>query len=42
MADGLDKIQKQPIEIHRLVRATLRGIHYAESNRQESVRSIMK
>lgn len=38
----LEKIQKQPDEIHRLVRATLRGIQYAKSNRQESVRSIMK
>jgi ABC-type nitrate/sulfonate/bicarbonate transport system substrate-binding protein len=38
----LDKIQKQPDEIQRLVRATLRGIHFAKSNKQESVRSIMK
>ena len=38
----LEKIQKQPEEIQRLVRATLRGIHYAKTNRQESVRSIMK
>jgi ABC-type nitrate/sulfonate/bicarbonate transport system substrate-binding protein len=38
----LDKIQKQPDEIQRLVRATLRGIHFAKSNKQESVRSITK
>jgi ABC-type nitrate/sulfonate/bicarbonate transport system substrate-binding protein len=38
----LDRIQKQPLEIHRMVRATLRGIHFAKSNRQDSVRSIMK
>jgi ABC-type nitrate/sulfonate/bicarbonate transport system substrate-binding protein len=38
----LEKIQKQPDEIQRLVRATLRGIQFAKSNKQESVRSIMK
>lgn len=38
----LDKIQKQPDEIQRLVRATLRGIQFAKGNKQESVRSIMK
>jgi len=38
----LEKIQKQPDEIQRLVRATLRGIQYAKSNREESIRSIMK
>ena len=38
----LDKIQKQPDEIARLVRATLRGIQFAKSNKEESVRSIMK
>ncbi|MGE5220431.1 MAG: ABC transporter substrate-binding protein [Chloroflexota bacterium] len=38
----LERIQKQPQEIQRMVRATLRGIHYAKSHRQESVRSIMK
>ncbi len=38
----LDRIQKQPLEIQRLVRATLRGIHFAKKNRQDSVRSIMK
>ena len=37
-----DKIQKQPDEIQRLVRATLRGIQFAKSNKLESVRSIMK
>jgi len=38
----LDKIHKQPDEIQRLVRATLRGIQLAKNNRQESVRSIMR
>ena len=38
----LDKIQRQPDEVQRLVRATLRGIQFAKSNKQESVRSIMK
>jgi len=38
----LEKIQKQPDEVQRLVRATLRGIQFAKSNKQESVRSIMK
>ena len=38
----VEKIHKQPDEIQRLVRATLRGIQYAKSNKQESVRSIMK
>ena len=38
----LEKIQKQPDEIRRLVRATLRGIQFAKSNKQETVRSIMK
>jgi NitT/TauT family transport system substrate-binding protein len=38
----LEKIQKRPEEIRRLVRATLRGIQYARANRQESIRSIMK
>jgi len=38
----LEKIHKQPDEIQRLVRATLRGIQLAKSNRQEAVRSIMK
>jgi len=39
---GLEKIHKQPEEIQRLVRATLRGIHLAKANKQEAVRSIMK
>jgi len=38
----IEKIQKQPDEIQRLVRATLRGIQIAKSNKQDSVRSIMK
>jgi len=38
----LEKIHKQPDEVQRLVRATLRGIQFAKSNKQESVRSIMK
>jgi ABC-type nitrate/sulfonate/bicarbonate transport system substrate-binding protein len=38
----IEKIQKQPDEIQRLVRATLRGIQFAKNNKQESVRSIMK
>jgi ABC-type nitrate/sulfonate/bicarbonate transport system substrate-binding protein len=38
----LEKIQKQPDEIQRLVRATLRGIRYAKDNKPEAIRSIMK
>jgi ABC-type nitrate/sulfonate/bicarbonate transport system substrate-binding protein len=38
----LEKIQKQPMKCSGLVRATLRGIQFAKSNKQESVRSIMK
>ena len=38
----LETIQRQPDEIQRLVRATLRGIQFAKTNRQESVRSIMQ
>jgi len=38
----LEEIQKQPGEIRRLVRASLRGIQYAKANQRESVRSIMK
>ena len=38
----LERIRKQPDEIQRLVRATLRGIQYAKTNRQESVKAIMK
>ena len=33
--------RKQPDEVQRLIRATLRGIHYARSNKQESVKAIM-
>jgi NitT/TauT family transport system substrate-binding protein len=42
LSTRMEKIQKQPDEIRRLVRATLRGIQFAKSNRPESVRSIMK
>lgn len=38
----LEKIQKQPDEIRRLVRTTLRGIQYAKKNERESVQSITK
>ena len=38
----LDKIKKQPDEIQRLVRATLRGIQLAKGNKPEAVQSIMK
>jgi ABC-type nitrate/sulfonate/bicarbonate transport system substrate-binding protein len=38
----VEKIQQQPDEIQRLVRATLRGIRYAKDNKAEAVRSIMK
>ena len=38
----LEKIQKQPDEVQRLVRATLRGIQFAKANKQETIRSIMK
>ena len=42
LSTRIEKIQKQPDEIQRLVRATLRGIQIAKSNKQDSVRSIMK
>jgi NitT/TauT family transport system substrate-binding protein len=42
LSTRIEKIQKQPDEIRRLIRATLRGIQYAKTNRQEAVRSIMK
>ena len=42
LATRLDKIQRQPDEVQRLVRATLRGILYAKNNRPDTVRSIMK
>lgn len=38
----LERIQRQPDEVQRLVRATLRGILYAKNNRPDTVRSIMK
>ena len=38
----LEKIHKQSDEVQRLVRATLRGIQFAKSNKQETIRSIMK
>jgi ABC-type nitrate/sulfonate/bicarbonate transport system substrate-binding protein len=38
----LEKIRKQPDEVQQLVRATLRGIQYAKTNKEESVRAIMK
>jgi ABC-type nitrate/sulfonate/bicarbonate transport system substrate-binding protein len=37
-----EKIQKQADEVQRLVRATLRGIQFAKSNRAETIRSIVK
>jgi NitT/TauT family transport system substrate-binding protein len=38
----LNRIQKQPDEIQRLVRATLRGIQLAKGNKSEAVQSMMK
>lgn len=38
----VEKIRKQPDEVRRLIRATLRGIQYAKNNKQESVRAIIK
>ncbi len=38
----LDKIQRHADEIQRLVRATLRGIRLAKTNKPEALRSIMK
>jgi ABC-type nitrate/sulfonate/bicarbonate transport system substrate-binding protein len=38
----LEKIRKQPDEVQRLVRATVRGIQYAKTNKHESVSAIMK
>jgi NitT/TauT family transport system substrate-binding protein len=38
----LEKIRKQPDEVQQLVRATLRGIQYAKTNKEESLRAIMK
>jgi ABC-type nitrate/sulfonate/bicarbonate transport system substrate-binding protein len=39
---SVERIQKQGGEIRRLVRATLRAIQFAKTNRQESVRSIAR
>ncbi len=41
-AATVERIQKQGGEIRRLVRATLRAIQFAKTNRQESVKSIAK
>jgi len=38
----LERIHKQPYEIRRLARGTLRGIGYAKDNKAEAIRSIMK
>jgi ABC-type nitrate/sulfonate/bicarbonate transport system substrate-binding protein len=38
----LERIQKQGGEIRRLVRATLRAIQFAKTNRQETIRSIAR
>ena len=38
----LEKIYKQPDEVQRIVRATLRGILYAKNYKPDTVRSIMK
>jgi len=38
----LERIGRHPDEVRRLIRATLRGILYAKSQRKESVQSIMK
>ena len=38
----VEKIRKQPDEMRRLIRATLRGIQYAKNNKQESVEAIIK
>jgi NitT/TauT family transport system substrate-binding protein len=38
----LERIRKQPQEIQRLIRATLRGVQYTKSHKDESVRLIMK
>jgi ABC-type nitrate/sulfonate/bicarbonate transport system substrate-binding protein len=42
LSTRLDRMQKQPVEIQRMVRATLRGIAFAKNHRQESARSIMQ
>ncbi|HEX9445905.1 MAG TPA: ABC transporter substrate-binding protein, partial [Candidatus Binatia bacterium] len=38
----LERIHKQPGEVRKMVRATLRAIGYARTNRPESVRSIAR
>jgi ABC-type nitrate/sulfonate/bicarbonate transport system substrate-binding protein len=38
----LEKIRRQPQEIQRLIRATLRGVQYAKTHKDENVRLIMK
>jgi NitT/TauT family transport system substrate-binding protein len=38
----LERIQKRPDEIRRMIRATLRGTKYAKGNRDESVKAIVK
>jgi NitT/TauT family transport system substrate-binding protein len=38
----LDRIQRRPQEVQALIKATLRGIHYAKTHKDESVRLIMK
>jgi NitT/TauT family transport system substrate-binding protein len=38
----LEKIRSRPQEVQRLIRATLRGIQYAKTHKEESVRLIMK
>jgi len=42
LGTSLDRIRKNPDEIRRLIRATLRGIQYAKANRQEVVRIIAR
>jgi len=41
-ATTLERIQRQPQEIQRLIKATLRGIQYSKTHKDESVRLIMK
>jgi NitT/TauT family transport system substrate-binding protein len=38
----VERTRKQPEEIQKLVRATLRGLQFTKGNRQESIHSIMK
>ena len=39
---SVERIQKQSGEIRKIVRATLRAIQFAKTNRQETVKSIAK